>query len=262
MKTSSIKWLHICIIAVVCVISGCATTSRDMVARINPNFDYTPNETVAGNTGITFAAVGSQLSQRQGNLRTSSLDGTGLPRIPMIQRFISNMAADFGEVITARGYTLRGPFKTYDEMTFVDKDNSNLILTANIDFNVDYSATRIEYKRSILLSSLSSYAVSGSVAMRPRVTLLINESLTNEKMWTKSVNITPINVYIESSGYPSGSITFEEVLANDDEAFTELGMQLEKMYNEILNRAYGYLDPREISLLNKQAAELRKRKTF
>lgn len=264
---SNIKWLlHICIISMVCVFIGaCATGRQEMVIRQEPNFDYMPNETVAGNTGVTFAVVGSQLNQSRGGFVPTgpSLNVTGLPRIPLFHRFIKNMAADFSEIVTARGYTVRGPFQTFDEMTFVDKDNSNLILTANIDFNFDPSAIQVYPGKSILGGGVY-WSYSGSIVMHPRITLVIHEGLTNEKMWTKSVNITPINIPLKSSKWGSPNITLQRYLEVEghDQIYMELANRLESMYQEVMNRTYGYLDPREMALLSKQAMELKKRKTF
>lgn len=254
-KFSNIKWLlHVCIIAMVsAVIGACATgrPSEPPVQRIDPNFDYNPSETAAGKTGITFAAVGSQFEVPFGS-----------PSIPLFERFASNMADDFGEIITARGYTLRGPFRTFDEMTFIDKDNSNLILTADVDLKSDLSGTYIVFVENLLIKG-GSWKISGQVRVTGRISLIISESLTNEKMWTKSVNIRPIAVELTPMrGYSSRNITIEDVLKNDDKFYTNLGLKLDRQYQEIMHRTYGYLDPREMALINKQAGELRKRKTF
>ena len=254
-KFLNIKWLlHACIIAIVCAFIGACATGRSSeppVRRLEPRFDYNPTETSTGKTDITFAAVGSQFDIPFGQ-----------NAIPMFKRFADNMASDFGEIITARGYTLRGPFQTFDEMTFVDKDNSNLILTANVDLQSDLSGTNIRFAKNLLLSG-GSYKVSGQVLVTGRISLIISESLTNEKMWTKSVNISPISVELTPmSGYERPNIGLEDVLQNDDKFYTSLGLNLDRQYQEIMNRTYGYLDPREMTLINKQAAELRKRKTF
>ena len=249
----NIKWLlHACSIATVCAIIGaCAIGRRGMdVRRIEPHFDYNPSTATAGETGITFAAVGSQFEIPFGQTA-----------IPLFERFADNMADDFGEIITARGYTLRGPFQTFDDMTFIDKDNSNLILTAKVDFKSDLSGTNVLYHNPWM--GMSSYIVSGNVSVLCRVSLIISESLTNEKMWTKSVNIRPITVDLTPmGGYPSRNITIADILKNDNQFYTELGKQLGRQYYEIMNRTYGYLDPREMTMISKQAAELRKRKTF
>ncbi len=266
-----IRWKNLCglfTLAALCItiFGGCVATREEIVLRRRPTFDYMPEEDIAGKTGITFAVIGSQFGQNPGYPSSpypymdpsgggSPIMMVGLPSIPMFNRFSSNMAADFGEIITARGYTLRGPFPTFDDMTFVDKSNSNLILTAQINFNFDTSNIRV-------ISYSKYWEYTGSIYMNPRVTLLIHESLTNEKMWTKSVNITPIALPIGISKWNSPNVSFKRFLEVDNAVYSALGMQLEAMYKEILNRTYGYLDPREVDIIAKQAQDLRARKTF
>ena len=238
----------------VCSVIGACSVFRSgekLEQRIEPNFDYNPTEAVAGNTGITFAAVGSQFEIPFGQTA-----------VPLFERFASNMADDFGEIITARGYTLRGPFRTFDEMTFIDKDNSNLILTAKVDFQSDLSSTRIARHKAFLLIGTVGWKVSGRISVLGRITLIISESLTNEKMWTKSVNITPITVDLTPTLYNRRDITLSDLLIYDDQLYTRLGRQLDRQYHEIMNRTYGYLDPREMTLIKNQAADLRKKKTY
>ena len=55
---------------------------------------------------------------------------------------------------------------------------------------------------------------------------------------------------------PAGS------LVNDNQFYSDLGRQLEIQYHEIMNRTYGYLDPGEMELVNRQATPLRERKTY
>ena len=250
---SNIKWLlKACIISMVCVVIGACSGTKE-VPRKNPNFDYVPNETRAGSTGITFAVVGSQFEVPIGQTVA-----------PMLERFSKNMAEDFAEIVTARGYTLRGPFQTFDEMTFVDKDNSNLILNAKVDFHTDLSGTRKEYNKGMMGLGAGGLKVSGRVIVTCRVSLIISESLTNEKMWTKSVNITPITIELEPSIYrlSAGDVYLSDIFKYDNKFHSEMATYLERQYKEIMNRTYGYLDPREMALINKQAADLRKKKTY
>ena len=248
---SNIKWLlHICIISMVCAFIGACASTRVEETRAVLNFDYTPNEVTAGTTDITFAAVGSKFEVPFGE-----------KAVPMFQRFIRNMAADFGEIITARGYTMRGPFQTFDELTFLDKDASNLILSTDVEFNTDHSAMFVS-PQTVLGMKTPYFNAKGPLVVACRISLVISESLTNEKMWTKSVNITPITLEVNSSGYTSNIITLVDIVTHDNRVYSELGKQLEALYQEVMNRTYGYLDPREMALIAKKATELRKRKTF
>ena len=256
------RWLlYACLMSMMCVvIEACSTNKPGPVVQrvVEPNFDYNPAEATPGKTEITFAVVGSKFEVPFGSTAVS-----------MFQRFASNMAGDFGEIITARGYTLRGPFETYDEMTVVDKENSDLILTAEVDFQSDFTGTYVEFVERVKgrhlfrIGGRGGWQASGQVRVFGRISLMIKESLTNERIWTKSVNISPLTVLLSSSAvYDQEYITLVDVLNRDYEFYTTLGKRLDAQYDEILSRTYGYLDPSEMLIISKQATELRKRKIY
>lgn len=129
-NTSTTTGLRVALMVLTALLAvGCvAPTAGPTGPRTAPTFDYTPAanaEPMSAN--ITFAVVGSSFETP----------------VPLFERFSSNMARDFAEILTARGYTIRGPFQTYDEMTFPDKENSNLVLSAEVDFTPDTSGLEL-----------------------------------------------------------------------------------------------------------------------
>ena len=239
--------------------AGCvAPTAAPTAQRIAPTFDYTPAadaEPMSAN--VTFAVVGSRFETP----------------VPLFERFSSNMARDFAEILTARGYTIRGPFVSYDEMTFPDKENSNLVLSATVEFSPDTTgvdlvpvASMLGVVDALLGSSNPSdqrYNVKGMVRVEGRVTLVVAESLTNEKMWTKSVDIEPITVALEGVhvfGAPPSNLA--DVLKHENQFYTDLGRALAGRYVEIMEKTHAYLDPREMALVDRQADSLRERKRY
>lgn len=167
--------------AAVFLMGGCATTSQS--ARVHPVFDYVPEQVeISNDPGVTFAVVGSSFSSPL----SYSARGLATP-IPLFERFSSSMAADFGEILSARGYTWRGPFRTFDEMTFPDKEGSNLILTAEVTFDYDIENMRLTRNIGASFFGGDVYTASGPITVVGRINLVISESVTNERMWTKSV---------------------------------------------------------------------------
>ncbi len=47
------------------------------------------------------------------------------------------MGVDFEELLIAKGYSIRGPFSSYDEVVFRDKQDSDLLMEVEINFNVE-----------------------------------------------------------------------------------------------------------------------------
>src|SRR3990172_3807104 len=84
-----------------------ATTSLEV-----PDFDFSPSSPVApGSAGIKIALIDPVYS---GNFTYSSLSP--------FKEFRKSMGNDFEEILTARGYILKGPFEAYDLMTYSDKN--------------------------------------------------------------------------------------------------------------------------------------------
>ena len=226
------------IVAVVCImIAGCAPINTEPEPpRAIITFDYTPREATPGSADVTFAIVGAQIDTPVG----------------LFRNFAHNMANDFGEILTARGFSFKGPFQEYDLMTYSDKEGSDLILTAEVEFTSDM--TQLSY------STFSR--VEGPLTVSCHVNLVARESLTNNRLWTKSVAITPVRVeLISKKPYPNRA-SLHTLLVNENQFYNALGRALEAQYAEIMNRIYGYLDPKEMAELKGAAQKLREQKIF
>ena len=225
------------VIVVVCIIiAGCVTTTVEPEPpRAIVNFDYTPpSEAIPGSADATFAIVGTRFDTP----------------VPLFRTFASNMTKDFGEILTTRGFGVRGPFMAYDDMTYSDKEGSELMLTAEVEFSSDTSQIRY-----------SSFGIpSGSVTVKCHVNLIVSESLTNERLWTRSIAITPFTVNLLSRNAYSVRASLATLLVNENRFYSNVSHALEAQYTEIMNKIYGYLDAKEMAIVTQSARDLRKKK--
>jgi len=238
MRYSVLYWAVVVTLTCI-VLAGCAVHVEPEPPRAIITFDYSPPEMVPGSANLTFAVVGAEVV---GGRR-------GTP-IPLFKTFTSNMTKDFAEILTARGFSVKGPFQDYDIMTYTDKEGTDLILTAEVEFSSDTSQLR----------SSSIGRVSGSIIVSCHVNLVAYESLTRNRLWTKSVAITPITVELISRNvYPNGAF-LGTLLRNENKFHNDIGRALEGQYTEVLNRIYGYIDPEGMSIVGEAAKKLRKQK--
>ncbi len=152
------------IVAFVCfIITSCAGRYAQP-PRETITFDYVPTaESPPGSADVTFALVGVKFIAPTFHQQTLSLQqGIVLPSVapppPLFQELTSNMTKDFGEVLTARGYTVKGSYRTLDEMIYPDKEGSDLILTAQVKLSADTSGIR--YKRKTVQLILNGCVVT------------------------------------------------------------------------------------------------------
>ena len=225
------------VIVVVCIIiAGCVTTTVEPEPpRAIVNFDYTPpSEAIPGSADATFAIVGTRFDTP----------------VPLFRTFASNMTKDFGEILTTRGFGVRGPFMAYDDMTYSDKEGSDLMLTAEVEFSSDTSQIRY-----------SSFGIpSGSVTVKCHVNLIVSDSLTNARLWTRSIAITPFTVPLLSRNAYSVRASLATLLVNENRFYSNVSHALEAQYTEIMNKIYGYLDAKEMAIVTQSARDLRKKK--
>ena len=226
--------LRFSVIAVTFItLSGCAVHVDPEPPRAIITFDYTPPEATPGSADITFAVVGAKVETP----------------IPLFETFASNMTKDFGEILTARGFSVKGPFEVHDRMTYSDKQGSDLVLTAEVDFSSD--TTQIRHSPIGRLN--------GPIIVSCHINLVAYESLTKNRLWTKSVAITPLTVeLISRKAYPNGA-NLATLLVNENKFYTDVGRALERQYTEIMNRIYGYIEPAEMASVGQAAQKVRTR---
>ena len=228
------------IVATFTILVGCASIAVEPEPpRAIITFDYLPPETMPGSANLTFAVVGAEIV---GGKR-------GTP-IPLFKTFVSNMTKDFGEILTARGFSVKGPFQDYDIMTYFDKEGTDLILAAEVEFSSDTTQIRP--------SSIGR--LNGLIIVSCHVNLVAYESLTRNRLWTKSVAITPITVeLISRNAYPRGA-SLATLLVNENKFHNDVGRALEGQYAEVLNRIYGYIEPESMTIVGEAARKLRNQK--
>ena len=285
--------LRIGIVALICIlIAGCASIPAEPLREVI-TFNYTPKQEAApGSSDVTFAVVGTQLGTP-----AQQVQAPFQVPVPLFEDFANTMTKDFVEVLNARGFGVTGPFKSYDKIIHPVKEGSDLLLTAEVKFIADMDGVRIRkyFAGKSTFDTTEYYTLQGSCTVKYEVTLLLSECLTNEPMWTKSITINPFIVRFDNL-YPSysqfdlvklaaqyGQVNVEAVnsishevfatkvfprcpikvfLEKDNKFHADLGHALEKRYDEILNKIYVYLDPREMAIVKNQAMGLRKRKVY
>jgi len=236
------------------IISGCVqpTTKPRTVSEYMPKFDFTPPSYAPANSAdVTFALVSPAY---QGNQKWMS--------VPPFNLIPKNMSKDFEELLIAKGFTIKGPFRNYEEMTYHDKKNSDLILVPDLEIGLNFSQLQVITKQPPLLSlrTTPTYSLGGNVIISGRVSLNVLESLTGEKMWTKSVDIPSTTVYIE--GEKEYNQPVRQIDFSDKGIFVPIAKKIKKIYDEIMKTSWKYLDPEEMSTVKKESLEIRKKKVY
>ena len=129
MKTKHIIYPALTLIVFSLLFLGCAPARVATTPLLVPDFAFSPPSPVApGSAGINIAMIEPTYS---GNFIYA--------RKSPFKQFRDNMGKDFEQILTARGYILKGPYETYDLMTYSDKNECELGL--DIEINVEIIET-------------------------------------------------------------------------------------------------------------------------
>ena len=219
------------------------------------NYDFTPPEQATEKVDIALIL-----------LNPNYASGFEQESQVMFTNFIDNMTLDFEEMLIAKGYSIRGPYATYDEIVYSDKSETDLMLGVEIDFSYEWDQGASNSKRMVGYGGVTtgySYQIDGNLNLGGKINLVIKEALTQEKLWVKSIKLQDKKVLIQTAKYKVKSQTEgEQAIANDPQYKNVMYETLDDYYQNALKTAWNHLDPRELTPLKKQVEELRKKKGY
>lgn len=216
------------------------------------SFDYTAKEAgKLGSAGIALALVRPYYA-------ANFSDGSG----ELFRTFQQAMGSDIEELIIAKGFTLRGPYQAYDEMVFEDKKRTDMLI--QIEIAPQFTAFEGGWKMnvSILGTAYSTYSYLAKVSLVGKINLSGVEPLTNEKIWSKSVLIPPVeNIELKSSNRYSTTVPWTEI-RNDPGIYNALGQALQAQYSSIMEKVAAHFNADEFATLRAQIKELKAKKGY
>ena len=108
----------------------------------------------------------------------------------------------------------------------------------------------------------NQYKVVGQVAVRGRVTLALTESLSGEKMWSKSVDIPAASQVANFTGerrYPAPPSGPDP---NDPGLQKVLGPMMSTAYKAVMDAAWRHFDPAEIQIVKREGQIVKDKKRY
>lgn len=215
-------------------------------------FDYTPKNTnPLGSAGMVLAFIKPYYAV-EFKSATSEL----------FKSFKTSLSNDVEELIISKGFTMKGPYVSYDEMVFEDKKRVEMSIL--IEISPAFTAVEGGWKYNIGLLGYgeTTYSYSGKVSLVGKINISGVEPLTNEKIWSKSVSIPNVeNISIATTRKYTNVLT-EAELMNDPGVYNEMGKALQTQYTGIMDKIAAHFSVEEFQSLKPQIKELKSKKGF
>lgn len=233
------------------------TATAPIVQRIPAKFDFSPPfHAQVASTGISIALV-----------RPIYVGKNPEYFVPPFNEMAESMGNDFEELLTAKGFTVRGPFGSRDEMVYNDKVNSSFILEIGIELNPQYNRKAVTSSKMNWADILNPNApattytnkISGEITLAGNLVINAKSAQYGELIWKKNIALQPSSFTYEGSLTWNGVPTMAEELNKDNLVYNTLSEQLEKFYLQALNLAWQQIDPTEMKSVADQAKKADKR---
>lgn len=254
--------LPIPLIAIIfCVLSLSCSTQKQVVQEPTPlktvSYNYDPKTTEpAGSVGIGMILISPNFEQntfRYYNARPFS-------------EFKKSLQSDLEEMITARGFSFRGPFNGYDEITYNDKKSTDMVIEVEILPNLQQLTpkpwnvhSQYHYVYGGQSYNTYTYSYEGQLSLSGKIKITFSEIMSHEKIYIRNVEI-PEKVFdvVGENKYSD----HEYLPLGDPGIYNPLVTALEEVYKASMEKTWAFFDPEEIKSWLPQLKELREKKRY
>lgn len=234
------------------------TVAAPPLPRVPAKFDFTPpSRSKMASTDITIAIV-----------KPMYVDKNAEYFVPPFNEMATSMGNDFEELLTAKGFTVRGPFGSRDEMTFNDKNSSSFILEISIDLQPHYNREKTTYTHAPSFSELMmnknapttyTYKINGEITFGGYLVINARSSRYGELIWKKNIALQPSSFNYVGSFTWNGIPNMDEELNRDNQVYNTVSKELEKYYLKALSLAWQQIDPEEMKTVAEQGKKADKK---
>lgn len=229
-----------------------ATQQKITTPLVIPDFDFSPPSSAEpGSAGLKIALFDPIYP---GNFAYSN-------KSPFKQ-FRSSMGKDFEEILTARGYIVKGPYEAYDLMTYSDKTECELGLFADIELNIDKTSGGWRYTPPGPYGTGNFSRYEGTLTLSGKITLYVSETFTKQKLIVKSLPIPQSDLAVKAEGKYQGFQQESTIPLDDPGVHNPIANALKDFYQSTMKRAWDLLPKEDLIRVKNQVPQIRKEAGF
>lgn len=246
MKNLKFKLYTLSIFAIFAILFIGSATSKEPM--LTPNFNWSAAASAQpGSANVTVGLIQPDYIINWGG------------QIPEpFYSYRKSLEDDFLELLTEKGYTVRGPYASRDEMVFSDKEACDIILNVEVDpiFKTVAGGWRAQL---IKCGTEYYYKYVGTLAMYGKINLVASEPISGEKVWSKSVELPEANTGELKSKYMvcGGAGSLLDLIRQDATVANPMTSMLQTNYSEVLDKCDKLVEPVEFQRLKPQIQKLK-----
>lgn len=234
------------------IVSGCSAPQQAQQSKETFSFDYVPKESTKP------GSVDMLLAQVQPYYVTTFLAANN----ELFRTFREAIGNDIEELIVAKGFNLKGPYGSFDDMIFDDKKRTDIVI--QIEMSPQFTAAEGRWKQiyNPIIVGGWSYVYSGKVSLIGKINLSGLKPLTNQKIWSKSVSIPNIDNIVIVTARKYDHILQDYEMYQDPGVYNAVGRALCQQYAGIMYKIAAQINAEEFLSMKPEIKELKAKKGY
>lgn len=212
-------------------------------SKYAPTFTYKPETRVqVANTGITIAIIPILLS------KTNTEDV-----VSPLKPFSSALQSEIEVLLIAKGYKIKGPFKSRDEMVFSDKKQSDFTLMISVNWDAKHNR---DWKK---IFGPGGFKVrNGDVTVQCDLDITAVSNFSGEKLWKKHLTLPQQHfTYEGSKDWDYKDVPFWTEYNGDKKLGNPMSRSLEDTYKQAMQLLWNQFDIDEMKSVVEEAKKER-----
>ncbi|UFS63301.1 HpaA family protein [Sulfurimonas sp. HSL-3221] len=223
------------------------SATNETIAIVSPEFAKNAAVQQTANRDASPLALMMQAQMQRTNINYSFSNAfqTGYS-----QRLKSALETSISEILTAKGFTLKGPYSVFDDMTYGEKKTVYLACIPKINLVIDKKITDTNYADLY-------YEENGVIQIGGNVVVTMMEPMTGQVFMKRRINLSDFNIaepyiYAKQTSQGGNGLTntaIEKMTAPDelvDTTDVALTNAINKFYAQTVQKLQAYLDREEI----------------
>lgn len=246
--------VHLALLICVGLVSGCLTTYIPQIIQPTPNFSWEPPSKDKPQN-LTIALVRPDFGG-DSKFEPSRYSNYSKSKNPHLKTFLDSLQTDLQRTLIAKGFTVTGPYESFDVMTFPNKKDAVLALIPEFVLVVDEKYANANQSPDGHLTQLN-----GSLTVNGFVKFTMVEPISEQKIWIKKINVPEQTEAIDVDILiTDGQLNpFHPNKDNRAAAFVNV---LNSVYPDVMQKFWSYLNAEEIEMMRKASTDARARKGF
>ena len=255
MKKHLLSIVTLLVFSMLFAASQTAKQASSKVVREAAKFDFAPpSREKANSTGITIALI-----------RPHFVKDNPEYLVPPFNEMASSMSNDFEELLSAKGFNIRGPFGSRDEMVYNDKKNSNIAFEINIDLipQVRRKNSTVTNYAALVDKTAHDYSkMSGEITLAGNLVMTVTAPQYGEKIWKKNIALQSTTFNYQGSMVWVTEPSLADELQQDNAVYNTISREIENIYNQALQLAWQQIDSEEMKGVADEAKKADNKKVY